>query len=79
MLRRFLSHVSEERIRAGGGSAAAARRFLAAERRRPGAPELARPDFAFLAQRFAELAGQSKREVRTLTTHFLLEWIHVST
>lgn len=69
--RRLLSHVSEESIRARGGSAAAARRFLAAERRRPGSPDMARPDFAFLAQRFAELAGQSKREVRTSFLAFL--------
>ncbi|BDA45141.1 hypothetical protein COCOBI_06-6210 [Coccomyxa sp. Obi] len=59
----LLAHVSEESIQAGGGSAAAARRFLAAERLRPGSPDMARLDFAFLAQRFAELAGQSKREV----------------
>lgn len=68
MLRRFLSHVTEESIQAGGGSMAAARRFLAAERRRPGSPDMARPDFAFLVQRFAELAGQSKREVCTSLT-----------
>ncbi|CAL8469099.1 g8640 [Coccomyxa elongata] len=59
----FLSHVTEESIQAGGGSMAAARRFLAAERHRPGSPDMARPDFAFLLQRFPELAGQSKREV----------------
>jgi len=61
--------VSEEEIRRGGGSAGAARSLLASEGRR-GRPDLARPEFLSLVQRFAELAGQAKHGVSHLVQQF---------